>query len=71
MKVWIARDDDNGQLVVYDHKPIKNWHMGYHSCIIYPFKGKSHIIDERLYPEVTWDNSPIEMDMDFEFSKWD
>lgn len=64
MKVWIARDDDNGQLVAYDHRPIRNGYMGYHSCIIHPFSGKSKILDSALFPEITWDNSPVEMELD-------
>lgn len=67
MKVWIARDADNGQLVAYDHKPIKNRHFGYHSCIIHPFAGNAKILDSGLFPEVTWENSPIEMELNINF----
>ena len=64
MKVWIARDDDNGQIVAYDHKPIRNGYMGYFTCCIYPFEGKAKILDDALFPEITWDNSPVEMELD-------
>lgn len=67
MKVWIARDDDNGQIVAYDHKPIQNRHMGYFTCEIYPFDGKAKILPKESYPEITWDNSPVEMELDINF----
>jgi hypothetical protein len=41
--------------------------MGYHSCVIAPFDGKAKILDRELFPEITWDNSPVEMDLDINF----
>ena len=54
--VWIARDK-NGDLKVYSHKPkrlvtIFNT-VGYYDDYFE--------IDNKLYPEVTWENSPKEL----------
>ena len=64
MKLWIARDED-GRLNLFDVKPQKE------AC----FQGKDYIwivprgymnqimLNEKLYPEVTFENSPMEVEL--------
>ena len=53
---WIARDF-NGDLYLYDKKPIKP--KVYSRCF-HPVDGSNEYykIDERLFPEITFENSP-------------
>ena len=62
MKLWIARDIDN-ILVLFLNKPICAdsgvWYVSFDS-------GKnpsSMIIDKNLFPEVTFENSPQEVEL--------
>lgn len=64
MKMWIARNED-GRLNLFDVKPQKE------AC----FQGKDYIwivprgymnqimLNEKLYPEVTFENSPREVEL--------
>ena len=64
MKMWIARNED-GRLNLFDVKPQKE------AC----FQGKDYIwivprgymnqimLNEKLYPEVTFENSPMEVEL--------
>lgn len=64
MKMWIARDQD-GYLNLFDVKPQKEAR----------FQGKDYIwvvprgymnqmmLDKKLFPEVTFENSPMEVDL--------
>ena len=64
MKMWIARNED-GSLNLFDVKPQKE------AC----FQGKDYIwivprgymnqimLNEKLYPEVTYENSPREVEL--------
>ena len=57
MKFWIARDKD-GYSHLYAEKPIKkDW---YFQCV--PFIEK-FIISHRLFPEVTFENSPQQVEL--------
>ena len=70
MKVWIARDNDG--LTAFEHKPFRLYGIN-------PFDDDDFIfrtamrssryveLDERLLPQVTIENSPVEMDLDIEF----
>lgn len=59
MGIWIARNSD-GTLELYHEKPIRgNTHFkasenGY-------MKGWIDCLDDEMYPQVTWENSPKEM----------
>ena len=56
MKLWIARDKD-GTLCVFESKPYlkknKDWDSNY-NCFV---------IDESQFPEVTFKNSPMEVEL--------
>ena len=56
-KLWIARDRD-GSLYLWDEQPYRyadneSWE---------PFVGKLWLNDED-FPEVTWENSPMEVEL--------
>ena len=57
MKLWIARDRNyKRQLFLYVDKP--------HSYEgIWYSRGDSYDIDNRLFPEVTFENSPMEVEL--------
>ena len=52
MSVWIARDK-NGELCLYTSEP---WRNG----LCFDYDGILLPIDEDMYPEITWENSPKE-----------
>lgn len=55
MKLWITRDKD-GYLYLYDNIPEK------HSDFFVSYNGYNEIrLDDRLLPEVTFENSPQEV----------
>jgi hypothetical protein len=57
MKIWIARDMD-GLLYLYDNMPDKR------SEYFLPCAGYNDMtLDERLFPEVTFENSPQEAEL--------
>lgn len=57
MKMWIARDKDN-RLYLYQYKPQKD---------VYVFKTESYLscwqIPFTEFPEVTFENSPMEVEL--------
>ena len=60
MKFWIARDS-NGELWIYDHKPLKNKDifesdLNLEKCI-------ASELPSLLFPEVTFWNSPREVEI--------
>lgn len=57
MKLWVARDKD-GELYLYDAHPKKN--SEFFGC---QFGYKSMLLDERVFPEVTFENSPQEVEL--------
>ena len=60
MKMYIARDQDTrnieGALYLYVNKPTSNSGIWYGGEIFYT-------IDNRLFPEVTFENSPMEVEL--------
>lgn len=57
--VWVARDEDNS-LWIYTTKPTKS--CGMFSCSA---AGDMFQIDESVYPEITYENSPIKVKLLF------
>ena len=59
MEYWIARDDDM-ELYMYNEQPRLNrmriWSVSTES-------GKSYRLDSDLFPEVTFENSPKEVEL--------
>lgn len=66
MKIWIARDKDS-RLYLFDYKPIRDeddtqfiYDDTYIDSPIFIF---GYIeIDKTLFPEVTWENSPKQVE---------
>lgn len=56
MKLWIARDK-NGDLSLYDVEPTENGFGCWESS------GNEYEIDWRLFPEVTYENSPQQVEI--------
>ena len=60
MKFWIARDqgirDTEGALFLYVNKPFSTGGIWYGGEVFYT-------IDNRLFPEVTFENSPMEVEL--------
>lgn len=57
--VWVARDDD-GSLWIYTTKPVKGG--GMFSCSA---TGDMFQIDDSVFPEITYDNSPVKVKLLF------
>lgn len=57
--VWVARDDD-GSLWIYTTKPIEGG--GMFSCSA---TGDMFQIDSSVYPEITYENSPVKVKLLF------
>lgn len=53
MKLWIARDK-NGALALYTEEPILYYGVQYEGT----YKSQMIDLNENLYPEVTYENSP-------------
>ena len=64
MKMWIARDED-GSLNLFDVKPQKEaCFQGEDYIWIVPRRYMNQImLNEKLYPEVTFENSPQEVEL--------
>ena len=65
MKMWIARDE-NGSLKLFDKKPLQFLPSYDRSGYVWtvPRGYVNHItLDKRLYPEVTFENSPMEVEL--------
>ena len=56
MELWIARDKD-GDLAMYDVYPTENGFGCWESS------GNYYKIDWRLFPEITFENSPQEIEL--------
>jgi len=56
--MWIARDK-NQELWVYKDKPVRGWE-GFEEEGYCP---DSFMIPQDLFPEVTWENSPVEVEL--------
>ena len=57
MKLWIARNKYN-RLALYTDEPIL--YNGYYEG---PYKSQTIELDENLYPEVTFENSPQQVEI--------
>ena len=57
--VWVARDED-GSLWFYSAKPVKACGMFHCSSV-----GEMFQIDGSVYPEITYENSPIKVKLLF------
>lgn len=58
MKLYIARDK-NEDLYLYECKPKKNEEFG----MFFKNTGKIYNIDDSLFPEITWENSPQQVEL--------
>ena len=59
MGIWIARNKD-GTLEVYVEKPVRK-KTCFEESQSGLYKGWIGHLDEALYPELTWENSPKEL----------
>lgn len=57
MKLWIARDKD-GSLYLWRNKPVRQ-----NDEERFMYGGYTGELIQDLYPEVTWENSPQEMEL--------
>ena len=57
---WIAKDDSlyNPSLCVHLEKPVKDLAFHY-----WDSKGKCVCIDKKLFPEITWESEPVEVEL--------
>ena len=65
MKMWIARDGD-GMLNLFNKKPIKVlpfYDRSRYAWTVPRGYSNSIILDKKLYPEVTFENSPMEVEL--------
>ena len=61
MKLWLARDR-SGALFVYSELPVRKENLFLlESRSDDPYAPRLMVLDENSYPEVTWENSPIEV----------
>ena len=58
MKLWIARDKDN-TLIVFQSKPLLDSEYNWYEILNEDFM----LIPEYLFPEVTFENSPQEIEL--------
>ena len=56
IKGWVARDSD-GSLNIHQEKPSR-W-----SIYLWTFGGGYFHIDKTLFPELTWEDEPIEVEL--------
>ena len=56
MKMWIARDLRFNKLYLYKEKPVLD-------CDIWFSEDYPYVIDDLLFPEVTFENSPQEVEL--------
>ena len=59
MKYWIARNE-RGLLFLYDDEPFKDKYENYD---YWETSGNCYLIDDDLFPEVTFENSPQEVEL--------
>ena len=58
MKLWIAKDK-NGALALYTEEPMLYYNSQYEG----PYKSQMIDLDEDLFPEVTFENSPQQVEL--------
>ena len=54
MELWIARDSYG--LWLYNKKPYQKFILNNDKC--FKYEGRKFLIDDALFPEVTFENSP-------------
>ena len=60
MKMWIARDED-GRLFLFNAQPYRvDWK---YPCKVWESEEDYMRIKDELYPEVTFENSPMEVEL--------
>lgn len=57
MKMWIARNKD-GSLALFRYKPLRIRYDTFDRL-----RGDFIELDKKLYPEVTFENSPVEVEL--------
>ena len=57
MKLWIARNE-NGSLWLFNRKPFLDEYW-----VAQGDDAKAYVIDDELFPEVTFENSPQEVEL--------
>lgn len=55
--MWVARDKD-GEVYLYDAYPEKK-----SEYFVYRAGYNTMKLDEKLFPEVTWENSPVRVEL--------
>lgn len=60
MKLWIARNKNNA-LALYTEEPMLYYNEYYEE----PYKSQRIDLDENLFPEVTFENSPQQVEFKF------
>lgn len=66
MKLWIARDVCNIRLKLFFEKPVEqegSWVVKHTDKFNRMYYGNSISIDNGLFPEVTFENSPQEVEL--------
>lgn len=63
MKLWIARDKDTNELWLYRHRPILD--VGMYTADFSSANSSSFEIPTEWFPEVTFENSPMEIEMKY------
>ena len=72
MKLWIARDVCNISLKLFFEKPVEqegNWVVKHIDKLNRMYYGNSISIDNNLFPEVTFENSPQEVEIKINTTK--
>lgn len=59
MKLWIARDK-NGELSLVNEKPVLSVSK---KCWLTSGNADYIFLDDKMFPEVTFENSPIEVEL--------
>ena len=64
MGLWVARDKDGG-LFLYNYEPSKNEILGRFTCSTKPNGewSEEYELNSNLLPEVTFENSPQEVEL--------
>lgn len=65
-KVWIARDKD-GSLYAYNCKPV--FYAEIESFAPVPYSGGCIVLKNDSYPEVTFENSPLPLEVMLDYGK--
>jgi hypothetical protein len=61
MKVWIARDKDTNELWAYKHRPLLD--VGMYKIDFQLEDTSCYELPKEYFPEITWENSPMEIEL--------